>query len=64
MENKESVFVTKGTNPLMTVLIFGAMITVLVTSGSYFSKQRLAARTEDDTLKSPVVAIASANQLQ
>jgi len=37
-------------HPLLTVLLFGAIILGLVAFGSYFSKQRSTARDAGDTL--------------
>jgi hypothetical protein len=47
-----------GTNPFLTVLLFGAVIAGLVICGSYVSKQRSLARDGDAQLVMPV-AIAS-----
>jgi len=54
MENMDSVIVAKGTHPLLTVVLFGTLVTGLVFSGSYFSKQRSVARGVDDGGGNPV----------
>ncbi len=59
MENMESVTVCRGTNPLLTVIFFGMIIAGIVTSGSYFSKQRIAARDLEEGLNSQMAPIAS-----
>ena len=59
MENMESVIVSKGTHPLLTVLLCGMVIVGVVTSGSYFSKQRAAAREVEDGLKAPLSTFAA-----
>jgi hypothetical protein len=47
-----------GTNPLLTVLLFGAVIAGLVICGSHVSKQRSLARDGGAQLVMPV-AVAS-----
>ena len=48
-----------GTNPFVTVMVFGTVIGGLVFSGSYFSKQRSIARDLEASLAAPVSAIVT-----
>ncbi len=59
MQNAEAVFTQKGTNPLLTVLLFGTIVTGVVASGSYFSKQNMAAREVEEGLRIPLSAFAT-----
>jgi hypothetical protein len=59
MENMESVIVTRGTNPFLTVLLFGMIIAGIVTSGSYFSRQHVAAQEVGEGLKVPLNTFAT-----
>jgi hypothetical protein len=45
-------------HPLLTVLLFGAIILGLVAFGSYFSKQRSTARDAGDTL-APIISLTT-----
>jgi hypothetical protein len=55
----ETVPVPKGTHPLLTVLVYSMVIGGLVTSGSYFSKQRMAAKEMEEGLRIPLNAFAT-----
>jgi hypothetical protein len=59
MENTESIAVKRGTHPLLTLLVFGAVIAAIVTSGSYFSKQHNAARDLEKSLSGSLTSITA-----
>lgn len=44
METQKEIYTVKGTHPLFTMMFFSVIIAVLVTAGSYVSKQRSVAR--------------------
>jgi hypothetical protein len=62
MENIESGEVVKiGTNPLVTLMLYAAIITGLVMTGTHFS-QRHAARALEDAMADTATAVASINR--
>ena len=54
MQKMEPTFVARGTHPMMTVLVFAAIITLVVISGTYFSKQRNASRDGEQGITSQI----------
>ncbi len=58
MENTEAVIVTRSTtNPLLTIVLFLAIIFSVVFAGSHFSQRNSNARALEAALLDPVSAI-------
>jgi hypothetical protein len=63
MQNAHSeIFTRKGTHPMLTLMLFTAVITGVVASGSYFSKQHNVAREMEAALKAPINTMASVDR--
>ncbi|MDD5199553.1 MAG: hypothetical protein PHC88_07080 [Terrimicrobiaceae bacterium] len=59
MEKTQPLKTVTGTHPLVTMVLFGAIVAALIASGSYVSKQRSSAREAETGLAEPAALVTS-----